>query len=129
MRYFIAISLLVMLAGCTTTSATHYTQNIQNWQGKSVAELVQTWGEPTTKQTTNKGNQLYIYKINAMQATQKAGSPSIGSNLSTMGVPVSANIPNSTMGNTGNVTLNCNAIFSINKEGKIFSALSEGNGC
>lgn len=64
-RAILALSMAITLAACAggdRTQGKSYTEAVKSWQGRTGAELVDSWGEPTEVSDGSKGNKIYVYK-------------------------------------------------------------------
>lgn len=64
-RAILALCMSIALAACAgedRTQGKSYTEAVKSWQGRTVAELLDSWGKPTEITDGSKGGKIYVYK-------------------------------------------------------------------
>lgn len=130
MRHVISLCIALLLTSCAATSSTYYANSIQSWRGAPVAELLNRYGQPDIKYPDQKGNTLYIYKIQTYRNATLPTSPQIGVNVAG-GRPVIVDTPNTNFAAMRSTTLvlSCLTTFIVNPAGQIIAVRTEGNAC
>lgn len=127
MRLLISLALIIFLSACAST-ANYYTSTLNSWRGSHANALVKTWGTPDTKIVNPNGSMVFIYKTKSYATSRTQGSPNIGVNVSSTGRPVIVS-PTGNKGLSRSLTINCLAVFQVDKNGRISSTEVRGKGC
>lgn len=62
-RGILALCMALALAACADrTAGKPYTEAVAAWEGRTGAELIDSWGDPTEISDGNKGGKIYVYK-------------------------------------------------------------------
>lgn len=62
-RGILALCMALALAACVDRSeGKPYTEAVAAWEGRTGAELIDSWGDPTEITDGSKGSKVYIYK-------------------------------------------------------------------
>jgi hypothetical protein len=128
MRHFISLGMIMLLTSCAATT-NYYPQTVQSWRGKSVQKLTHQWGRPDQMMTNQSGNTYFIYKTSSYRASMTPGSPNVGVNINQSGKPVVVSQPSSLGNGARSLSLDCVAIFEVNKNKTIVGTQYQGNGC
>lgn len=121
---FSAVSLILLLAGCSCTK--NYALAVNSWQGAPKTALIHQWGKPEQNSTLANGHELYTYRTVEHESVAKTYSPITG-RIS----PQEKNALSrpSALQNTGRYTFWCETQFEINQAGMIVNTKFTGNNC
>lgn len=129
MCYFIGLGLVILLAGCATTTTNYYTKTIGTWRGGNAETLMKTWGTPDDKIASANGNTVYIYKTMSYSQSPTSPSPTVGVSVGANGRPVMVSSPNTNTVWSRGMSISCVTAFVVNKQGIITAVQSRGDHC
>lgn len=131
MRRFTFLSLIILLASCSTTMNNYYQPTVSSWQGGTMTNLVKRWGKPDRVMSTSDGKTIYVYENSSYRSNQPAASyPMVGMHVSRDGRPTltSSPVDNNAINRNG-LSLDCIASFESDSNGKILRTDIQGGRC
>lgn len=125
----IILGLFILLSSCSSTTTNFYPETVGSWHGATVEQLQTQWGTPDEKIPAEKGQILYVYKMQSYRVANNPTAPEIGVNVNG-GRPVITSTPSTNHTWTrGGPSVTCLTIFVINAYGKIVDVKNKGNSC
>jgi len=106
---WIALSFLLVLAGCATTGK--YQEVCNSWLGSDVNSLIASWGPPSNEYNMPNGSKMYTW-VN-VGGTQVVANYNEYLNMAT----------------ANSVTYWCKTTFTVNSQNVITNWQGQGNGC